>query len=107
MTFRPVRHAIVALGITLASVFLATGASAAGVGQTCGGIGGVRCDAGLQCEAPAGMCGSVDLQGTCVRIPDVCPAVVQQVCGCDKKTYGNDCERRRAKVAKDADGPCR
>jgi hypothetical protein len=53
------------------------------------------------------MCGVGDVQGICVRIPVVCPAVVQQVCGCDKKTYGNDCERRRAKVAKDSDGPSR
>jgi Kazal-type serine protease inhibitor domain len=68
---------------------------------------GVLCDAGLWCEARAGMRSVFDVQGTCVRIPDVCPAVVQQVCGCDKKTYGDECERSRAKVAKDSDGPCR
>jgi hypothetical protein len=106
MTSRPVRRGIAALAITLAGAFLATGAFAVGAGQTCGGIAGVSCDAGLWCESRAAMCGVADVQGTCVRVPDVCPAVVQQVCGCGKRTFGNDCERRRAKVAKDSDGPC-
>jgi hypothetical protein len=28
------------------------------------------------------------------------------VCGCAGKTYGNDCERRRAKAQKSHDGGC-
>jgi len=97
-----VRRAIAVVVIAL----LPADASAVGVGQTCGGIAGIPCDAGLWCEWRAGMCGVPDMQGNCVRVPDACPAIVQQVCGCDGKTYGNDCERRAAKIAKAGDGPC-
>jgi hypothetical protein len=31
---------------------------------------------------------------------------MKPVCGCDKKTYNNDCERLRAKVQKSSDGGC-
>jgi Kazal-type serine protease inhibitor domain len=47
-----------------------------------------------------------DFSGKCVRVPDVCYEVMMPVCGCDKKTYNNDCERRRAKVQKSSDGGC-
>ena len=45
--------------------------------------------------------------GTCVRVAEVCIELYQPVCGCDNKTYGNDCQRRVAKVTKKADGACR
>jgi hypothetical protein len=94
---------IAALAVTLA---LSVTASAVGVGQTCGGIVGIQCDAGLWCETRAGFCKGADVQGTCVNVPEVCTREYRPVCGCNGRTYGNDCDRRAAKVAKDHDGPC-
>ncbi len=80
---------------------------AAGQGATCGGFVGIPCEAGLWCDKRAGFCQGADIQGTCVRVSEVCTREYRPVCGCNGKTYSNDCERRRAKIAKDHDGACR
>ena len=46
------------------------------------------------------------MPGSCVPIPETCPRLFDPVCGCDGITYVNDCERIRAQVQKDHDGPC-
>ena len=96
---------LVALG--LACLVPADTAAAAGVGQICGGFVGFACGRGLWCNWPAGNCQGADLQGTCVEIPAVCAKNYKPVCGCDKRTYGNDCERLQGRVQKDHDGPCK
>lgn len=77
-----------------------------GEGATCGGFAGFPCDEGLTCQFEAGSCQIADGFGVCVPRADVCPAVVDPVCGCDGKTYNNDCELLRAGVTKDHDGVC-
>jgi hypothetical protein len=95
-----------ALALGLASVAM-SGAGAVGVGQTCGGLAGFVCDRGLWCDWPGGKCRAGEARGRCVEIPGICPKTIGSVCGCDKRTYGNDCERVRAGVQKDHDGACR
>jgi len=58
------------------------------------------------CEYPVGDCGDSGLNGTCVEIPEMCPEYYSPVCGCDGRTYDNDCYRQNARVSKLYDGPC-
>ncbi len=84
-------------------------AGAASEGEMCGGLPGIMCDEGLWCDPEPGKCGGADISGVCVKTGEICPKDAKDfrpVCGCDDHTYGNDCERRAAKVAKAADGAC-
>ncbi|MBX9590418.1 MAG: hypothetical protein K2X43_14015 [Hyphomonadaceae bacterium] len=92
-------------------------AHAVPAGQVCGGIAGAACDKGLWCEPIAGKCASSSgtqagsQAGVCVAVPKLCIArkngkSFQPVCGCNSKTYSNDCFRRAYRVAKFHDGKC-
>lgn len=63
-----------------------------------------ECAAGEFCEFLAGVC---EGPGECTaRGSGDCPAVYAPVCGCDGRTYSNDCVRQAAGVSLRHDGDC-
>ncbi len=65
------------------------------------------------CDHKPGTCALIGGTGKCVQTPSFCPMakshprVILPVCGCNGETYGNDCERIKAKEQKAHNGRCR
>ena len=83
------------------------GPAIANLDEACGGPDKITCNSALYCHLPDGQCSAPDAAGTCVKAPDFCMRVSRPVCGCNGKTYGNNCDRLAAKVQLAHVGKCK
>jgi hypothetical protein len=75
--------------------------------RACGGITGAQCSANEYCDfAPDAQCGAADQTGVCNIRPGACTADFKPVCGCDDKTYSNECSAHSAGASVLHDGAC-
>jgi hypothetical protein len=101
------RALIFLAGFALLLALPSGSSEAAKLGETCDGFAALRCHEGLWCEHPAGECNFADGSGTCAKEEGaMCDLISAPECGCNGRTYGNDCERRQEKAQLDHKGAC-
>ena len=106
MPSRPTRGAIAGFIIVLAVSCGTARAQAANLDEDCGGAAHITCNSALWCQTAGGKCGVDDAPGKCDKPIAFCMNVFRPVCGCNGKTYKNDCERQKAKAQLDHVGAC-
>ena len=75
--------------------------------KQCGTIAGLTCASNEWCDpTPVSACNTADVAGTCQRTDVFCSQIWQPVCGCDGKTYANDCTRIVRQVQLAHTGAC-
>jgi hypothetical protein len=72
------------------------------------GGGADVCQTGEFCRRTiVDMCGAADAPGICTPIPEACTMDYNPVCGCDDKTYSNECAANSNSVSAAYTGECK
>lgn len=104
------RGSTLAMAMVMAVTFLgswtATGEPVANIGEVCSTLTSAGCGEGAWCDPKPGSCGQGPAVGSCVRTTRACPRHLRYVCGCDGRSYGNDCLRKAAKTGLAHEGKC-
>jgi len=93
----------------LPALMAAKGCAVAEIGsdeRVCGGLEALSCDAGEFCKYSDDSCSPGDETGVCEPVPEVCGEIYAPVCGCDDKTYDNECLANAEGVSVASDGKC-
>lgn len=73
--------------------------------QPCGSRGLQPCPTGYFCDQPK-HCGATDIPGVCKQKTQTCTMDYTPVCGCDNKTYSNECVAHGSGISVKSTGEC-